>query len=99
MICMQEKKREILSVPMHAEDKLLLDQVAIEAGGIKKLEMYSKILKWFVIQDKSLRAIILEQIDPADTIEILDLIKKRARVRQALDKVRKKKKSPKSKSA
>ena len=52
-------------------DKLALRQ------GMGKIELTSRAIQWLAVQDKTLQAIVLGQIDAEDEANILDLIKTR----------------------
>lgn len=45
--------------------------------GIKKLVIVGRAIEWVATQDKTLQSVILGQIDPVDSLEILDLIGRR----------------------
>lgn len=53
-----------------------LDTIA-EERGIKLIFALSRVVEWFVDQDKTLQGIILNQVSPADEVEVLGLIHKR----------------------
>ncbi|MBN2467505.1 MAG: hypothetical protein JXD19_05080 [Deltaproteobacteria bacterium] len=73
---MTKKTREIMRVAVTPEAKAAFDSIADERG-MKLMPMLSKVIEWFVAQDKTLQGVILGSIDDKDAPSVLGLIHKR----------------------
>jgi len=73
MVYVDEKKMTT-SVKISIEGMENLTKIC-ESNGIMKIEMVSRVMNWLCNQDKSLQAIVLGQVDPADELAVLDLIR------------------------
>lgn len=67
---------ETTTVKISANAKKLLDEIAKERG-INRIELISRTVEWISRQDKTLQAIILDQISKDDAPSVLGLIQKR----------------------
>jgi len=65
-----------MRVAVTPEAKASFDAIADERG-MKLMPMLSKVMDWFVKQDKTLQGIILGSIDEKDAPSVLGLIHKR----------------------
>ena len=74
MICMDEKK--LTTVKIFSDSKGNLDQ-CVNERGLRNQDALSRLIDWFVVQDKTLQAIILNQVKEDDQLAILDLIRNR----------------------
>lgn len=64
------------SIKITDSGKIALDKL-YDDRGIKKIQLVSRAMEWVAGQDKTLQSIILGQADPVDSLDILDLIRRR----------------------
>ena len=70
------------SVKISISAKESLDSM-VDDRGIGKIELVSRAMEWLSIQDKTLQSVILGQIDPVDSLEVLNLIRRRLKAEMA----------------
>jgi len=75
MVYMTEKN-VTTSVKISKSGNQCLDKI-VEDSGIGKIELVSRMAEWLLSQNKTVRAIVLRQIESQDETEILDMIKSR----------------------
>ena len=76
MTYMNTKKREIVRMGLTVGAKQKLDNIAA-AKDMKLIGVLSRLVEWFVDQDKTLQSVVLGLIDEKDAPEVLGLIHKR----------------------
>lgn len=75
MIYMQEKN-ETTSVKISKYGSKCLDEIVRESG-VGKIELVTRMAEWLVHQDKSVRAIVLRQVESFDEIALIESISTR----------------------
>lgn len=70
------EKKTLKSVKITVSGKKVVD-VFEKKRGLKQYEVLSRMMLWLNAQDESLQAIILGQLDPADELAVLSMIRSR----------------------
>lgn len=73
---LKKNSENTTSVKILKSAQELLSRIAHERG-MGKIELVSRLVEWFDLQDKTLQAIILGQIHKMDELTVLQLIKDR----------------------
>lgn len=68
------EKKMSTSVKILRDAKSSLDAL-VRDRGIGKIELVSRMIRWLSLQDKTLQAVILGQVEPMDELAVLDIIR------------------------